>query len=107
VDLKKTGMINIIKITNHSLEPDFQDGDYVVISKIPLLWRKARQGDVVAFHKPPYGLMIKRVEYLTPGGDLFVLGTHAASVDSLQFGPIRPQDILGKVIWHEKKPRRE
>lgn len=100
-------MIKILRVEGRSLEPDFQEGDYVVISKIPLLWRKACPGDVVAFHKPPYGLLIKRVEYLTPGGELFVLGTHAASVDSLQFGPVRPQDILGKVIGHVKKPRRE
>jgi signal peptidase I len=100
-------MVKILRVEGRSLEPDFQDGDYVVISKIPLRLRKARHGDVVAFEKPPYGLLIKQVEYLTPGGELFVLGTHAASVDSLQFGPIHPQQILGKVIWHVKRPRRE
>jgi signal peptidase I len=100
-------MIKIFRITGRSLEPDFQDGDYVVVSNIPLRVRPARRGDVVAFRKSPYGLLIKRVEYLTPAGELFVLGTHAASVDSLQFGPIRRQDLLGKVIGHVKKPRRE
>jgi len=99
-------MMKILRITGRSLEPDFRDGDYVLVSKIPLLVRPARAGDVVAFHKPPYGLLIKRVEYLTPGGELFVLGTHAASVDSLQFGPIRRQDLLGKVLVHVKKPGR-
>jgi signal peptidase I len=100
-------MIKILRITGHSLEPDFRDGDYVVVSKIIFHLRSARRGDVVAFRKPPYGLLIKRVEYLTPAGELFVLGTHAASVDSLQFGPIQPQDLLGSVIGHVKKPRRE
>ena len=99
--------MKILKISGRSLEPGYHDGDYVLVSKIPLLWRGARRGDVVAFRKPPYGLLIKRVEYLTPSGELFVLGTHAASVDSLQFGPVRQQDILGKVIGHMKRPRRE
>ena len=66
----------------------------MLVSKIPLFFRPARRGDVVAFHKPPYGLLIKRVEYLTPAGELFVLGTHTASVDSLQFGP-----FAGKMCW--------
>ena len=99
-------MMKILRISGRSLEPDFWDGDYVLVSKIPLRIRLARRGDVVAFRKPPYGLLIKRVEYLTPEGELFVLGTHTASVDSLQFGPIRQQDLLGKVIAHVKKPRR-
>ena len=100
-------MIKILRVIGRSLEPDFRDGDYVLVSRIPFFFRPARHGDVVAFHKPPYGLLIKRVEYRTPAGELFVLGTHAASVDSLQFGPIRGQDLLGKVIGHVKKPGRE
>ncbi len=75
------------------------------MSKIPFFFRSPRPGDVVAFRKPPYGLLIKQVEYLTPAGELFVLGTHVASVDSLQFGPIPTQTVLGKVIGHVKKPR--
>ena len=75
-------------------------GDFVVISKIPFFLRAPRPGDVVAFRKQPHGLMIKRVEYLTPAGELFVLGNHVASVDSLQFGPVRKQDVIGKVIMH-------
>ena len=100
-------MIKILRVTGRSLEPDFQDGDFVLVSKILFFFRRARRGDVVAFLKEPYGLMIKRVEYLTPAGELFVLGTHPASVDSLQFGSIHRQEILGKVIGHVKKPRRE
>ncbi len=96
-------MLKILRVTEHSMEPEYHEGDYVFVSKIPFLFRGAHPGDVVAFHKPPHGLMIKKVEYLTPTGDLFVLGTHYASQDSLQFGPIRPQDVLGKVIGHVRK----
>lgn len=100
-------LFKVLKVSGRSLEPDFQDGDFVLVSKIPYVFRSARKGDVVAFHKPPYGTLIKRVEYLTPTGELFVLGSHPASVDSLQFGPVRQQDVLGKVISHIQKPRRK
>ena len=100
-------LFKILKVSGQSLEPDFQDGDFVLVSKIPFAFRSARSGDVVAFHKPPYGMLIKRVEYLTPAGELFVLGSHHTSVDSLQFGPVRRQDVLGKVIGHIPKPRRK
>ena len=90
----------ILRVTEHSLEPDIKDGDFVVISKIPFLFRKPRPGDVVVFQKPPYGLLIKRVEYLTSAGELFVLGNHPTSVDSLQFGPISQQEVVGVVIAH-------
>ena len=100
-------MFKFLRVTGRSLEPEYKEGDYVLVSKIPFFFRRARPGDVVAFRKPPYGLLIKQVEYLTPAGELFVLGTHAASVDSLQFGPIPRQTVLGKVIAHVKKPRQE
>ncbi len=100
-------LFKILKVSGRSLEPDFQDGDFVVVSKIPFAFRSARRGDVVAFRMPPYGTLIKRVEYLTPAGELFVLGNHPASVDSIQFGPVRQQDVLGKVIRHIQKPRQK
>jgi hypothetical protein len=35
---------------------------------------------------------------------LFVVGYHPDSVDSRQFGAVLPQTILGKVIWHIRRP---
>ncbi len=98
-------MFLILKVTEHSMEPEYQEGDYLLVSKIPFFFRKARPGDVVAFHKLPHGLLVKKVEYLTPAGELFMLGTNPLSVDSLQFGPIHPRDLLGKVIGHVTKSR--
>lgn len=98
-------MLKIFRVAEHSMEPEYQAGDYVLVSKIPYLFRQARPGDVVAFHKPPHGLLIKQVEYLTPAGELFVLGKNPLSIDSLQFGPIQPRDLLGKVIGHVRKSR--
>lgn len=100
-------MCKILRIAGHSLEPEFRDGDYVLVSRIPFFFRAPHHGNVVAFTKPPYGVMIKRVEYLTQAGEVFVLGTHATSLDSLQFGLISRRDLLGKVVGHIHRPGRE
>jgi signal peptidase I len=85
--------------------PAFRDGDFVLVCKIPFLFDRLRQGDVIAFRHKEYGTMIKKVQDLTPGeGEVNVIGTQENSVDSRRFGPIPYKDILGKVIWHIKKP---
>jgi len=85
--------------------PAFRDGDFVLVCKIPFLFDKLKQGDVIAFRHKEYGKMIKKVQDLTPGeGEVNVIGTQENSVDSRRFGPIPYKDVLGKVIWHIKKP---
>jgi type IV secretory pathway protease TraF len=49
--------------------------------------------------------MIKKVERIDQGtGELFVIGSHDSSVDSRHFGPIGREALVGKVIWHIRKP---
>lgn len=85
--------------------PAFRDGDFVLVCKIPFLFDKLRQGDVIAFRHKEYGTMIKQVQDFTPSKEeVRVIGTHEDSVDSRHFGPISYKDVLGKVIWHIKKP---
>ena len=99
-------MLKFLKISNNSLLPEYQEGDFVLVARIPLLSRSVEQGDVVVFRQPPYGLMIKKVDHVIPeSGEAFVMGTHVDSVDSRHFGPVRTGDLLGKVIWHIKKGR--
>ena len=99
-------MFKVLKVSENSLSPVYQEGDYVVISTIPLLFGAPRRGDVIVFRHAVYGTLIKMVEAVAPGGEEFsVVGTHADSVDSRRFGPISRQDVVGKVIWHIKKPR--
>lgn len=94
-------MIQILKVTGESLSPFFLEGDFVVVSKIPFVLRKIKAGDIVVFRHPVYGTMIKKVERISPDGEeIFVLGTHAESTDSRQFGPLRRSQLTGKVIWH-------
>ena len=42
-------MLRWIKIRGDSLLPDFHEGDFVLISKIPFFFRSPSPGDVVVF----------------------------------------------------------
>jgi len=98
-------MLRLLKVTGDSLSPEYQEGDFVLVCRILLLVRAPKSGDVVVFRHPAYGTMIKLVDRVAPEGDeIFVVGTHDDSVDSRQFGPISRKALLGKVIWHIKKP---
>jgi len=96
-------MCKLLKVVEHSLSPAYQDGDFVLVSKIPYLFGPLRPGDVVAFRHRAYGTLIKIVAAVAPDGDeIHVVGTHDLSKDSRDFGPIRRRDVLGQVVWHVK-----
>ncbi len=94
-------LLNIIKVSGDSLRPLSRDGDFVLVSRIPLLVRGIRPGDAVVFHHPRLGRLIKLVERLEDGGrSVYVIGLDAFSSDSRTFGTIPRNLIQGKVIWH-------
>jgi signal peptidase I len=96
-------MLSLLRVSGDSLAPAYQDGDFVVVSKIPFFLGMIRCGDIIVFKNSEYGTMIKKVDRITPGGDeIYVVGTHENSVDSRRFGAISKQAVVGKVIWHIK-----
>jgi signal peptidase I len=97
-------MLRILKVRGDSLAPEFQQGDFVLVSKIPFLFVPPSPRDVIAFHQPGYGLLIKRIQDINPDGGINVIGDHPESVDSRVFGAIRREDMIGKVVWHVRKP---
>jgi hypothetical protein len=100
-------MLRFLKVSESSLYPAYQDGDFVLISKIPILFGRLRPGDAVVFRHAIYGTMIKLVQQIGPGpGEIFVIGLSEESVDSRRFGPIPIHDLQGKVIWHIRRPTR-
>lgn len=100
-------MLRFIKILNSSLSPEYQEGDFALIARIPLLMDSVRRGDVVAFRHPLHGLMIKKVSRVAGNGDqIYVIGTHENSVDSRQLGAVRKDTLIGRVIWHIRRPFR-
>lgn len=100
-------MLKFVKISDNSLLPEYQEGDYVLIAKIPFLLGSLRRGDVVVFRHPLYGMMIKKVSRVAGDGkEIYVAGTHENSVDSRQFGAVRKDALIGKMVWHIGKPSR-
>ncbi len=98
-------MLKLLKVSGDSLFPEYKEGDFVFISKVPLFFFPLKPGDIVVFRQPVFGVMIKMIEKLIPDEDrIYVIGTNENSVDSRRFGAIRKSDLLGKVIWHIKKP---
>jgi signal peptidase I len=99
-------MLRFMKVTGDSLSPEFQEGDFVLVSKIPFSLSSIHEGDTVVFNHSEYGTLIKKVAIAYPENEeYFVVGTHGHSVDSRRFGNVPRKDLLGKVIWHIRRPR--
>ncbi len=99
-------MFRILKVTGESLSPAYQEGDFVLVSKIPFLLTRLKQGDVVIYQHPVYGTLIKYIDKVFPEQGLVTLiGTHEDSIDSRRFGSVPITALIGKVIWQIKKPR--
>jgi signal peptidase I len=97
-------MLAIQKVVGDSMSPQYQEGDFVVITTVPFFLRRIRSGDVIIFDHSYYGRLIKRVQGFTPTGEVYVSGTQENSLDSRRLGPIRRDKIKGKVILHISKP---
>jgi nickel-type superoxide dismutase maturation protease len=93
-------MLRLLKISGDSLSPEFNHGDFVLVSKIPYYLFPPSIGEVIAFRQPGYGILIKRIQAVHPDGGFEVIGSHPDSVDSRVFGPVLYEKIIGKVIWH-------
>ena len=94
-------MFRILKISGHSLYPDYREGDYVLTARVPFPSGKIRAGDVIVFDQPGYGMLVKRVRWVLEDGRTFeVRGTQVDSTDSRNFGPVPGSRIKGKVVWH-------
>ena len=102
-------MFRILKVTGNSLFPLIQEGDFVIVFKIPFsLWRflQYHVGDIVILKHPYYGVLIKKIDWLSEDGQkYYVVGTHSESIDSRQFGLVEYKWLVGKVIWHIQVPR--
>ena len=91
-------MLKLLKVRGVSLWPEVQDGEYVLAARFPILFR-IRPGHLVVFRRPGGQVLIKRVERIEPDGSYFVRGSHPESVDSREFGPVAPGNVIGRVVW--------
>lgn len=97
-------IFGVIRVAGHSLDPAYQDGDFVFVSKLPIYFGGIHPGDVIVFRHPSLGRLIKLVERLEcKGTRVFVTGLNPYSRDSRTFGAIPREWVLGKVIGHIRK----
>jgi nickel-type superoxide dismutase maturation protease len=97
-------MLRILKVKGDSMLPRFRGGDYVLVSRLPVLLGRIRVGDVVAFRHAEFGTMVKRVARVLENEHYHVQGSHQYSVDSRRFGPVHKSDLIGRLLWHVRKP---
>jgi len=94
-------MFRVMRVTGESLSPDYNEGDFVVLTTIPFFLNRIRVGDIIVFRNPSYGILIKMVERVLLDENAYdVRGSHPSSVDSRIFGPVSKSSIIGRLIWH-------
>jgi len=99
-------MFRILKVTGDSMSPDFQEGDFVVLTTIPFFLNRLKIGDNIIFDHKLYGTLIKRIASFDPEtAEAYVEGSNPESLGSLRLGTIRRDAIRGKVIAHFSKQR--
>ncbi len=89
-------------VSGYSMWPALAPGDMVVyVRHLP-----PAEGSVVVAELPGHGLIIKRVAGAAPGAVLLLGDNRDHSYDSRQFGPLRQEYIVGRVvlIW-PRRPR--
>ncbi len=95
-------MFRLVKITGDSMWPDYRHNDYVVLSR----WRRyaLSPGDDVVCKHADLGLILKRVKHIGPDG-LRLTGLNPLSAESGRLGNIQRRAVMGRVIWHIRRPR--
>ncbi len=97
-------MFRIHKISGDSMSPDYEEGDFVILTTIPFFLKRLKVGDTIIFEHQLYGKLIKRIASFDPEtAEAYVEGTHSESLDSRRLGTIRREVILGKVITHIRR----
>ncbi|MCW5938676.1 MAG: signal peptidase I [Fimbriimonadaceae bacterium] len=117
-----------VSVRGNSMEPTFNSGDRLLVSKAYWLVGPIRLNDIVVVRMEKSGdVLIKRVkglsgdvidfidvpttwkigmgEYRVPEGTLYLLGDNRpVSQDSRVFGPFEPKDVVGKVVIYGTEP---
>ena len=97
-------MFRIIKVEGESMFPEYNNGDYVIVSRFPLLFNMIRINSVLVFNSQDYGILIKKVAGMDKAQKrYFFKGTNQMSITTEMIGAIDDKDIIGAVLLHFKK----
>lgn len=92
-------LLTKFKILGHSMEPTLKNGEEVLVSYIPYLFKNLNVNDIVAVRDKSGKVLIKRIEKISDK-KFFIKGDNSVdSLDSRSFGYIEKKQILGKVIY--------
>ncbi len=90
------------KVAGHSMEPFFRGGDQLIVNRLTYFFSRPKKDDIIVLKHPEYKekFLLKRIDKVLPNNQYFVAGYNKGdSNDSRFFGPVRPKDILGKVLF--------
>lgn len=90
-------LLSRFKISGHSMDPTYSEGDNVLVSSLPLIFARPKKRDVVVFEKFNR-FYIKRIDKIEKGKYFLVGDNKKDSFDSRRFGSVKRDQIKAKVI---------
>jgi signal peptidase I len=90
--------LDLFKVSGHSMEPDYEEGVYVLINRLAYLAARPKIGDVIALRHPTdeEKILLKVIDRELPDKNYAVKGFNKA--DSLNLGSVGRNVILGKAV---------
>lgn len=86
------------KVIGHSMEPTIKNGEIVLVSNIPYLFKGPRINDIVAFKDNRGKILVKRITEIEKKGYFLSGDNKNDSLDSRKFGHVIKNQIIGKMI---------
>lgn len=85
---------SFFKVSGHSMEPSFHSGDLILVNHLVYKWRQPKKGEVILFKRDNQFILKKVVEKEV--GQVLVEGEN--KLDSREFGWVKKEEIVGKVL---------
>jgi signal peptidase I len=107
----KLFLFDLMLVDGRSMNPAIKNGTIVIVNRLQygfrfpwqkvylLRWAAPRPGEIVVFYTPEGNLAVKRCDTSDDKNTFFALGDNTLhSYDSRNYGPIRADNIIGKVL---------